>query len=124
MLVFEVDNSYSWVREKVASYRITVTPPSADILMSGRRRRCKASLTVVQEDLSSGQERLQATLSQKSTLESEIAKLMKELEEKKKSLQVAEKEEEWLMTRVKLRKEQEELLNKRLTEGWEDETSD
>jgi chromosome segregation ATPase len=124
MLVFEVDNSYSWVREKVVSYRITVTPPSADILMSGRRRRCKASLTVVQEDLSSGQERLQATLSQKSTLESEIANIQKELEEKKKSLQVAEREEDWLMTRLKLRKEQEELLSQRLTTGWEDETGE
>jgi Fic family protein len=124
MLVFEVDNSYSWLREKIVSYRITVTPPSAEILMSGRRRRAKACQTVVEEDLSSAQERLAATLSQKKTLEQEVAKLKKELEEKKKSLEVAEKEEKWLINRVKLRKEQKELLKKRLTEGWEDERSE
>jgi hypothetical protein len=116
MLVFEVDNSYSWLREKIVSYRITVTPPSAEILMSGRRRRAKACQTVVEEDLSSAQEHLAATLSQKKTLEQEVAKLEKELEEKKKSLEVAEKEEKWLINRVKLRKEQKELLKKRLTE--------
>ena len=124
MLVFEVDNSYSWMREKVVSYRITVTPPSAEILMSGRRRRAKACQTVVEEDLNSAQERLAATLSQKASLEQEVAKLEKELEEKKKSLEVAEKEEMWLISRVKLRKEQGELLKKRLTEGWEDERSE
>jgi chromosome segregation ATPase len=124
MLVFEVDNSYSWLREKIVSYRITVTPPSAEILMSGRRRRAKACQTVVEEDLSSAQEHLAATLSQKKTLEQEVAKLEKELEEKKKSLEVAEKEEKWLINRVKLRKEQKELLKKRLTEGWEDECSE
>ena len=124
MLVFEVDNSYSWLREKIVSYRITVTPPSAEILMSGRRRRAKACQTVVEEDWSLAQERLAATLSQKKTLEQEVAKLEKELEEKKKSLEVAEKEEKWLINRVKLRKEQKELLKKRLTEGWEDERSE
>jgi len=92
--------------------------------MSGRRRRAKACQTVVEEDLSSAQERLAATLSQKKTLEQEVAKLEKELEEKKKSLEVAEKEEKWLINRVKLRKEQKELLKKRLTEGWEDERSE
>ena len=124
MLVFEVDNSYSWLREKIVSYRITVTPPSAEILMSGRRRRAKACQMVVEEDLSSAQERLAATLSQKKTLEQEVAKLEKELEEKKKSLEVAEKEEKWLINRVKLRKEQKELLKKRLTDGWEGERSE
>ncbi len=83
MLVFLIDNEYSWMREKLVSYRITVTPPSPEVLMSGR-----------------------------------------ELEEKKKSLQVAEREEKWLVTRVGLRKEQYELLNKRLTEGWADEPSE
>lgn len=92
--------------------------------MSGWRRRAKACQMVVEEDLSSAQERLAATLSQKKTLEQEVAKLEKELEEKKKSLEVAEKEEKWLINRVKLRKEQKELLKKRLTEGWEDERSE
>ena len=70
------------------------------------------------------QEHLAATLSQKMTLKQEVAKLKKELEEKKKSLEVAEKEEKWLINRVKLGKEQKELLKKRLTEGWEDECSE
>ena len=124
MLVFELDNEYSWLRDKICSYRITVTPPSPEVLMSGRRRRAKACQASVKEDLKSAQQRLEATVQQKALLEREVARLQQELEEKKKSLSVAEREEKWLVTRVALRKEQFELLNKRLTEGWDDEPSD
>lgn len=121
MLVFSLDNEYSWVREKLVSYRITVTPPSPEVLMSGRRRRAKACQVSVAQDMQSAQQRLKATLQQKDVLEQEVAKLQEQLEEKKKSLNVAEREEKWLVTRVGLRKQQQELLHKRLTEGWEDE---
>lgn len=124
MLVFLIDNEYSWMREKLVSYRITVTPPSPEVLMSGRRRRAKACQASVAQDLKSAQQRLQATVQQKGALEQQVLKLQQELEEKKKSLQVAEREEKWLVTRVGLRKEQYELLNKRLTEGWADEPSE
>ena len=124
MLVFSMDNEYSWVREKIVSYRITVTPPSPEVLMSGRRRRAKACQVSVAQDLQSAQQRLKATVQQKEVLEQEVAKLQQLLEEKKKSLNVAEREEKWLVTRVSLRKQQYELLNKRLTEGWADEPSE
>ena len=51
----------------------------------------------------------------------EIERLETDLKEKRKSLGVVEKEESWLKERVQLRSVQENLLNKRLTEGWEDE---
>lgn len=124
MLVFSLDNEYSWVREKICSYRITVTPPSPEVLMSGRRRRAKACVTAVSTDLNSAQQRLKATVQQKNALEVEVKKLQEQLEEKKKSLSVAEQEEKWLVTRVGLRKKQQELLQTRLTEGWEDEPSE
>lgn len=124
MLVFALDNEYSWVREKICSYRITVTPPSPEVLMSGRRRRATACQKTVADDLHSAQQRLKATVQQKNVLEQEVAKLQQQLEERKKSLNVAEREEKWLVTRVGLRKQQHELLNKRLTEGWDDEPSE
>lgn len=124
MLVFSLDNEYSWVRDKICSYRITVTPPSPEVLMSGRRRRAKACQASVTQDLNSAQQRLKATVQQKIALEQEVQKLQEQLEEKKKSFNVAEREEKWLITRVALRKQQQELLQKRLTEGWEDEPSE
>lgn len=110
------------MREKVVSYRITVTPPMPDVLKAGRRRRAKACELKVVEDLESAQQRLEATLHEKALLESEIQKLQLELNDKQKSLEVAEREEQWLITRVGLRKEQHKLLTRRLTSGWDDET--
>ena len=49
-------------------------------------------------------------------------KLMeKELAEKKKSLDVAQKEEGWLKDRVKLRQLQQVELRNRMDDGWVDE---
>ena len=56
-----------------------------------------------------------------SSLISEIERLEIELQEKKKSVGVVQKEENWLKERVQLRDAQEALLTRRLTEGWEDE---
>jgi predicted nuclease with TOPRIM domain len=109
------------MREKVISYKITVTPPSKESLAAGRRRRAKACMKAVDEDLKSAEQRLEAATQQKTTLANDIEKLAKELEEKKKSLQVATKEESWLKERVQLRKDQQQLLHNRLENGWEDE---
>lgn len=109
------------MREKVISYRVTITPPSKESLAAGRQRRAKACLTAVDEDMKGAKQRLQAATQQKSALASEVERLAKELEEKKKSLQVASKEESWLLERVALRKEQQRLLTDRLTNGWDDE---
>lgn len=120
-IVFSFDNEYSWFREKQVTYKITVTPPSQDNVVAGRRRRAKAALKAVSDDRTSAETRFTKASMQRSTLSAEIARMEKELEEKKKSLDVAVKEEGWLKDRLKLRKTQEEMLQKRLKDGWEDE---
>jgi chromosome segregation ATPase len=121
LIQFAFDNEFSWMREKVVSYKITVTPPSKDSLGAGRRRRAQACLKAVDDDLKTAVTRLDAATTQKISLEGEVAKLMQELAEKKKSWQVAEKEEAWLKERKALRMEQLKLLGERLENGWEDE---
>lgn len=120
-LIFSFDNEYSWMREKLVSYKITITPPSKDIISAGRRRRATSALKTLQDDKVSAETRLSKASVQRLTLTNEVLELEKELEEKKKSLVVATNEEEWLTKRVALRVEQEEMLNKRLEHGWEDE---
>jgi predicted nucleic acid-binding Zn-ribbon protein len=109
------------MREKLISYRVTVTPPSAEVLLAGRRRRAKACQKAIEDDLISAKQRLGAASTQKSSLQDQIAKLEKQVAEKKKSLEVVAKEESWLKTRVDLRMQQKGLLATRLTKGWDDE---
>lgn len=121
LLQFDFGNEFSWLREKLVSYKITVTPPSRESLAAGRRRRAQACLKAVEDDLKTASSRLEAAAQQKTVLQEEVTKLMKELEEKKKAWQVAEKEEAWLKERKALRLEQQKLLKHRLTNGWDDE---
>jgi predicted nucleic acid-binding Zn-ribbon protein len=109
------------MREKIVSYKITVTPPSKESLAASRRRRAQACLKAVEVDLQTAVSRLDAASQQKELLEEEVARLAKELEEKKKAWQVAEKEETWLKERKALRLEQQKLLRQRLKNGWPDE---
>jgi hypothetical protein len=118
---FEFDNTYSWMRAKQVSYKITVTPPSKESLAAGRRRRAQACLKAVQDDLETASTRLKAANQQKHTLQQEVTSLMALLQEKKKAWLIAEKEEVWLKERKDLRTEQQKLLNERLTKGWPDE---
>lgn len=118
---FKFDNGYSYLREKVISYKVTVTPPSKDSLAAGRQRRAKSCLKAVDDDVKSAQQRLQAATQQKGKLAKDVERMAKEYAEMKKSLQVASKEETWLKERVALRKEQQKLLNSRLTNGWNDD---
>jgi len=121
LLKFTFDNEFSWFREKQISYRLSVTPPSVEVLLAGRRRRAKACRKATEDDLNSAQQRLEAAFSQKTTLESEIAKLEMLLTEQRKSLGAVVKEESWLKTRVDLREKQLNLLDERLEYGWADE---
>jgi len=120
-IIFTFDNEFSWFREKKVTYKIKVTPPSFDNIYRGRRTRAKAALQVVSKDKESAETRLENVVSKHSTLMQEIERLENELQEQKKSLGVVEKEEKWLKERVQLRDVQEDLLTRRLTEGWEDE---
>jgi septal ring factor EnvC (AmiA/AmiB activator) len=124
LLRFTFDNEYSWLREKLISYRVTVTPPSAEILLAGRRRRAKACLKAIEDDLSSAKQRLESASQQKVSLQSEIQSLEKQLAEKKKSFDFASKEDAWLTSRVELRMKQKDLLDERLLKGWDDELSE
>jgi chromosome segregation ATPase len=124
LLKFTFDNEYSWFREKLLSYKVTVTPPSAKILLSGRRRRAKACHKAVQEDLKSAQERFKKATMQKTALALKLEQLQQELEQQKRQLEVLHKEEEWLKKRVELRTKQKKLLEERLTKGWNDEPAE
>ena len=103
------------------SYKITVTPPSIESLLAGRRRRANACLKAVQDDLTTAAQRLEAATAQKMQLQQQVADLMQQLQERKKAWQVAEKEEAWLRERRALRQEQQAKLMQRLEHGWEDE---
>lgn len=118
---FKFDNDYSWLREKIVSYKITVTPPSLETLYAGRRRRAKACLKAVGDDLKSADKRRKAANDQITLLESEVEELREELAQKSKSLQAASDESKWCTDRVKLRMEQNNLLDDRIENGWEDE---
>ena len=73
------------------------------------------------DDASSADKRLERATQQRTALATEIARMEKELAEKKKSLDVAQKEEGWLKDRVKLRQLQQVELRKRIDDGWDDE---
>jgi hypothetical protein len=121
LIQFSYENDYSWYREKVISYRITVTPPSFDTLMTGRRRRAKACLKAVTEDAKSANKRYASATEQKVAVEKEMDALYQQIEQKKKALAVVKKEEAWLKDRVALREAQSKALGKRLEDGWADE---
>jgi len=122
VLHFRFDNGYSWMTEKRVTYKVTITPPHEKHIITGRRRRAKIALRVVEEDLKAADDRLNFAQESKTTMEKEVALLEKELLKKKKALETARKEETLLMDRIKVRKEQVSLLNNRLENGWDDET--
>jgi broad-specificity NMP kinase len=109
------------MREKVINYKVTVTPPSKEALLAGRRRRAEACAKAVSEDLISAEERLNTAQDQRASLEIEMEELKKQLEQKQRSLKVVGTEEKWLIDRVSLRNEQKKLLEERLELGWKDE---
>lgn len=122
-LIFSFDNEYSWFREKRVTYKITVTPPRTTNIIKGRRLRAKKALDVVTNDKKEIEERYETAVSERSTLEKEVNKLEKEIEEKKKTLAKTVREEEWLEKKNKIRSEQIKMLNQRLKKGWADEKS-
>jgi len=120
---FKFDNDFSWIREKIISYKVTVTPPSLETLRAGRRRRARACLKAVTDDFKSADKRRRAAGDQLTVLETELEELRLELAQKTKSLQAAKDEERWCTDRLKLRTEQKTLLEDRLEHGWDDEKS-
>ena len=123
-LIFTFDNEYSWFREKRITYQITVRPPTKENIISGRKIRANTAIKIITKDKTSAEERLESVSTKKQELVQDVERLEKELEEKKKSLGVVEKEESWLKNRVQLRTVQENLLSRRLADGWEDQHHD
>lgn len=123
-ILFTFDNTYSFIRTKEVSYRITVVPPSMDDALDSRRRRAKASLEFVTRDSKSAETRLTEVITQRQELEKVIEKLQNLLMEKSRNKLVAEKEEGWLKKRIELREMQQEMLDVRLQSGWEDEVGE
>jgi predicted nuclease with TOPRIM domain len=109
------------MREKVISYRITVTPPNRDSVIKGRRRRAIPCLKAVQEDLTELKAQTQMVKAEKETKRNLVEKLKKQLHDAQQELENAEKEEAILVEREKLRKEQESALLQRVQKGWPDE---
>jgi len=122
-LIFTFDNEYSWFREKKITYKITIRPPTKENIVAGRKIRAQTALEVVTKDRNQAEERLETASEKRQRFVADVERLGKELEEKKKSLGVVDKEEKWLQQRVQLRSVQEDLLNRRLQNGWEDENS-
>ena len=120
-LIFSFDNEYSWFREKRVTYKITVTPPRTTNIIKGRRLRAKKALEVVTNDKKEIEERYETAVSERSSLEKEVNKLEKEIEEKKKTLAKTAREESWLEKKRSVRSEQIKMLNQRLKKGWADE---
>ena len=123
-LVFSFDNEYSWFREKKVTYKITVTPPHVENVITGRRLRAKKALEIITKDKAEMDERYETAAQKRSELEEAILHLEKELAEKKKSLDVIVKEESWLEKKLAVRDDQVTKLNERLKNGWSDEKSE
>jgi hypothetical protein len=121
MITFSFENDYSYFREKVVSYKVTVKPPSLDTLKAGRRRRATACLKAVQEDSSMTLNQLERAKEKKNDLQSEVETLKGRLEKLKNELAHLEVEETTMKDRVELRQIQSKELSKRLKEGWDDE---
>jgi septation ring formation regulator EzrA len=109
------------MREKIISYKVTVTPPSLQTLMAGRRRRAKACLRAIDDDCKAKQSRYRAAQDQRMLLETELEQLKLEIQQKEKQLKGVMEEETWCKGRLALRQEQIQQLKRRLEHGWEDE---
>lgn len=122
MIKFSFANDYSWMREKVISYKITVTPPSSESLLSSRRTRATKSLKVVDSDLQKLGPKIAAVQKKQMELERQVATLQQQLQDKQKDLETTTQEQVTLKERKVLRQEQARLLQERLKHGWKDET--
>lgn len=121
VLIFTFDNEYSWFTEKQISYKVTVTPPSKENVLMGRRRRAKSALKSVEEDNEKASARLETAVKNRETLTAAVAELEQRLAEQKESLEAVIQEEDFLKNRVDLRTTQRDMLQNRLADGWEDE---
>lgn len=80
----------------IVGYRIKVTPPSKELLLECRRRRTKACLRLVEEDLAIANRDLDLKERYAAGIEDEIAALEKEIDAKAKSIKsISDEERRW-----------------------------
>jgi hypothetical protein len=96
-LQFRFENQKTMLLEKVViSYRIKVTPPSKELLLEGRRRRTKACLRLVEEDLETAQREFDLKEQYAAGLEDEIVALQKEIDAKATTIKsISDEERRW-----------------------------
>eukprot|EP00934_Nitzschia_sp_Nitz4_P003291 Nitzschia sp. Nitz4//scaffold72_size95085//29490//30674//NITZ4_004751-RA/size95085-processed-gene-0.91-mRNA-1//-1//CDS//3329557348//3281//frame0 len=121
LIHFKFENDYSWYRDKSVSYKVVITPPTRQTLMAGRRRRARACLKTIEEDLSTLTRRFDAVSEDKAEIQSKLDELIKEMEEVKASLDAVQKDEDVIQDRLTLRESQKDALIDRLENGWQDE---
>ena len=91
-LNFKFENKFSWITE--ISYKIRVIPPSAELLVEGRRRRATASMQALDNDIGETNMKLNEIYNQGSALQNEVDTLTQQVEYMENNLQQT-REEEW-----------------------------
>ena len=81
-------------------------------------------MEIVTKDQKEMEKRYQTAAQKRIELEEEVKKLEKLVAEKRKSLDVVAKEENWLEKKRGVRAEQIKMLVQRLKNGWNDEKSE
>ena len=94
---FKFANNYSTLLEKVRlGYKIRVTPPPVETIKLGRRRRAKASLDILESELSSQRKILETSTTRVTELEREAIELQNQMNEKFTKLESIRADEERL----------------------------
>ena len=94
---FKFANNHSSLLENVRlGYKIRVTPPPVETIKLGRRRRAKASLDILESELSSQREILETSTTRVTELEREAIELQNEINEKLAKLESIRADEERL----------------------------
>jgi hypothetical protein len=91
-LNFKFENKFSWITE--VSYKIRVIPPSAELLLAGRRRRAAASMQALDNDIGQTNIILNEVYNQGSILQNEVDTLTQQVQYMESNLQQT-REEEW-----------------------------
>jgi len=91
-LNFKFENKFSWITE--ISYKIRVIPPSAELLVEGRRRRATASMQALDNDIGETNMKLNEIYNQGSVLQNEVDTLTQQVGYMENNLQQT-REEEW-----------------------------
>ena len=93
-LNFKFENKFSWITE--VTYKIRVVPPSAELLVAGRRSRATASMQALDNDISETNVKLNEVYNQGSNLQNEIDSLTQQVQYMESNLQQT-RQEEWII---------------------------